>query len=395
MANIIVYLRKESQTQSHGIVWVKFYVDRKKVNFSTKVKCDEKNWSLKLLRVNAADKESKDKNLIIENILARINNVFVRFRLKDKKLTKDLFDKYYNRPDDYDTFYEFCEKHKRDISKFTEDGTLANHNKALVKLKNHAPSLHFDDITFDFLEGYFKGVLLREHKNKQSTAYKDMSIIRKYVHAARRAGYIEVNPFQDFKIKRTDASYTYLTEQELNKLITFYKKGKMDPDVYKTLQLFLFMCFGSQHVGDALKMRIEDMTGDKFMYYRQKLKNSKHVPVYVSVSGALRSIISDIVGRRSEGLIFTDMPAEQTMNRYLKAVCKLDSVKINKDISHKTGRHTFATFYLSKTKDINALKEEMGHSSIIETMKYAHVLNTDKSDNIRCFDVFMSDQNNS
>jgi site-specific recombinase XerD len=85
------------------------------------------------------------------------------------------------------------------------------------------------------------------------------------------------------------------------------------------------------------------------------------------------------------------MPADQTMNRYLKAVAKLEKVAIHKDISHKTGRHTFATFYLSKTKDMNALMEEMGHANISETLKYAHVLNADKKDNIRCFDVFMAD----
>lgn len=57
-------------------------------------------------------------------------------------------------------------------------------------------------------------------------------------------------------------------------------------------------------------------------------------------------------------------------------------------MSSKSGRHTFATFYLSKTKDIASLKEIMGHSDFRETLIYAHVLDESKQEAIKKFDAF-------
>lgn len=401
MITIKFYFRSDRKDKTRGYIWVSFYVNRQKVNFSTKVFCDLKHWNIKTMSIMAADKDAADKNLVIENIRARISNVFVKYRLRERKLTREIFLKAYHKPDDYEHFFEFCDYYMKKVSQYNADGTMNNHRKALKKLKDFNPTLHFDDITGDFLKQYFLGHLTRkvsESKKKtqglgnmQSTAYKDMAIIKRYVFAAMREGYIEINPFEDFKIKRSAGSFTYLTEDELPVLIKFYKSGDMELPAYKTLQLFLYMCFSSQHVGDALLMQAQAFEGDTFVYVRQKLRNSKPEPIYVPISESLKSIVKDILGHRKKGPLFEDMPTEQAMNRMLKQICSNEAVKIDKPISHKTGRHTFATLYYSKTKDLYGLKEIMGHSDIRETLKYVHILERDQRKNISVFDLFMSD----
>ncbi|HLP05105.1 MAG TPA: site-specific integrase [Paludibacter sp.] len=390
MSKINIYYRSDSKTKSEGYIWVKFYIGSDKLNFSTHVKCEEKNWDQEKKRVRSGDKTAKDKNLIIANVESRINDVFVKYRLKNRKLTKDGFLKSYNRQDDFDTFFEFCEAYQREISSYLEAPTIANHNKALNKLKDYQPNLTFDDIDHDFLEKYFKSHLLKTEENMHSTAYKDMATIKKYVRAAMRKGFIEQNPFAEFKIKRVEGRFSYLTKDEISRLLKLYYSGRLEPDYQKTLQLFLFMCFGSQHVTDALNTKIEDIHSGYLHYMRVKTRNKKPELVEVSASDMLYNIVADIVGYRKTGLIFVDMPQEQTMNKYLKRICKRDDVKINKNISTKTGRHTFATFYLSETKDLNALKKQMGHSDIRETLKYAHVMESDEKENIKCFNTFLS-----
>lgn len=105
MITIKIYLRKHTVDATSGVVWVSFYINREKVNFSTKVSVEEKQWNEKMFSVGSGDKNAADKNLIIENIHARINNVIVKYRLKDKKLTCDAFLRAYHRPSDYTTFY--------------------------------------------------------------------------------------------------------------------------------------------------------------------------------------------------------------------------------------------------------------------------------------------------
>ena len=80
MINIKTYLR-QYKNDTAGIVWISFYVQRQKVNFSTKVAVFLKNWNDKKGIVTSGDKQAADKNLIIETILARINNVFVKYRI--------------------------------------------------------------------------------------------------------------------------------------------------------------------------------------------------------------------------------------------------------------------------------------------------------------------------
>lgn len=205
---------------------------------------------------------------------------------------------------------------------------------------------------------------------------------------ACKAGYIEENPFDDWKIKRTKSNYTYLSEDELNKFVQAYTTGQFEHKYHKTLEFFLFMCFSSLHVTDALHLKLEQFNGDSFTYYRVKNRNSKPEPIVVPVSDSLRKIITNVVGTRKKGEIFEHMPAPQTMNDYLKVIASELEIQDADKLSHKAGRHTFATFYLAKTKDLASLKEILGHSELRETLIYAHVLDESKQEGIKFFDEF-------
>ncbi len=385
MITIKLYQRLEAKDKSTGYIYVSFYVNREKVHFSTKVLCDAKHWNATKMRISMSDKNASDKNLVMEKTLSRINEVIVKYRLRNRLLTKAGFMKSYNRPDDFENFYAFCDDYKKQVSKRVELVTLNTHNTVLEKLKVFSSDLHFEDITLEFVADFYNH-LRKKIKNNENTAYKNMSVLRKYVKAACKAGYIDVNPFDEFHILRTKANYSYLEESELQLLLKIYKAGNLDVKLYQTLQLFLFMCFGSQHVGDARKMKIEQFSNVSFTYYREKLRNRKPEPIVVPLSKSMRTILNDIVVTRKQGFVFDALPADQTMNRYLKTIAEQAGIK--KHITHKTGRHTFATFFLSKIPDLNTLRDIMGHSDIRETLIYAHVLEQSKQRGIKCFDVF-------
>ena len=130
MVTIKLYLRKYAD-DSTGIVWISFYVNREKVNFSTKISVETKNWNERKMMVGGGDKMASDKNLILENILSRVNNVFVKYRLKDKKMTRDMFLRAYNRPTDYDTFFDFVVTYQRKYAVRMETSTLMTHRTVL------------------------------------------------------------------------------------------------------------------------------------------------------------------------------------------------------------------------------------------------------------------------
>lgn len=384
MNNVKTYLRKYNSVND-GIVWISFFVNRERVNFSTKVHVDEKNWSEKRMRITSGDKDYEDKNLIIESILSRINNVFVKYRLKDKTISRDTFMRAYNKKTDFDTFFDFINEYQKKYSHKIEMSTFQTHLTVINKLKEYNSQLTFDDITHDWLDNYFS-YMRKELRNNANTAYKNMGVLKKYVRAAFKAGYIEENPFENWSIKRTTASCIYLTENELNLLLDEYKSGELEFKLHKTLEFFLFLCFSSLHVGDAKTLKLEQFSENYFTYYRIKLKNRKPEPIIIPISSPLRTILNNIVGVRKKGPVFEKIPADQTMNRDLKEIARI--LEINKNLTHKVGRHTFATIFLRKTKDLATLKELLGHSDLKETMVYAHVLDESKQDGIQCFNSF-------
>jgi site-specific recombinase XerD len=384
MENINIYLRQYADN-SHGIVWISFYVNRQKVNFSTKVSVDPKYWSEKKELILPGDKLSSDKNLIIENIRARINNVFVKYRLKDKKLSKDLFMREYNRPSDYNTFFEFVEAYMKKNSFRAELVTIQSHKVIIRKIKEFNPNLIFDDINKEWLDNYFS-YLRKDMENNANTAYKNMAIIKKYVRAAYKAGYMAEDPFEDWSIKKTTSTCVYLNEEELSTLVSIYNAGDLNYHLYKTLEFFLFMCFSSLHIGDAKRLQLEQFNESSFTYFRIKLRNSKPEPIQIPISEPLKKLLSNIAGTRKKGPLFEVLQADQTMNRNLKDIA--DIAGIEKQLTHKVGRHTFATIYLRHTKDLAALKELLGHSDIKETLVYAHVMDDAKREGIQCFNEF-------
>lgn len=375
MLNVVLYLRKN---QCNSIVWVRFYIKREKVHFSTKVTVAEKDWSKSKSRVLSSDPMAKDKNLILENILARLNNVFVKFRLRDRQMTKASFMRAYARPSDFETFYDFVKHTQSRQSARIKDTTLNTEQVILKKLETYAPSLAIDEIDQQFLDEYFAHLL--KIGNNRNTAFKNMTVLRKYARAAYRAGYLDTNPFEGWTISKGTPSMVYLTEEELAKLVELYKAGHFDERHHNALEVFLFLCFSSLHIGDAKQLMLEQFTESKFTYYRLKLSNRNPKPIVVPTSTPLMFVLHNIVGTRRKGKVFEHLPAEQTINYRLKTIARVAG--IDKNLTLKVGRHTFATIFLRKTKDLATLKEIMGHSEFKETLVYAHVIDEAKIEGV-------------
>lgn len=367
-------------------VYVSFYVERKKIAIPTNLSIPVENFDNVTGKVLTREKNHKDYNLCIEKIRARVNDIMVRYRLLKKTLTKETFMKEYNRPDDFRTFYDYVKDYMHRHRGELESSTIDVHLDAINKMRVYDPDLRLECLDEDFILKY-KVYLKKKLKNKDSTINKNMSCIKKYCRAAIKEGYMTKNPFENIKVKtRSKSDFTYLTEEELTILVDLYKSNSLTENYQSVLQIFLFMCFSSLHIGDAKNIRIEGIGKSSFTYYRIKLRNSKPDPIVIPLSDPLKKIIKKASGKRKNGLLFTTVISDQKINEYLKRIAR--KVGINKPLSSKAGRHTFATLFLQKTKDLATLKEIMGHSDYRETLIYAHVLEESKQEGVKFFNSF-------
>lgn len=331
-------------------IYVSFYLERKKVALSCNLSVPVKSWDKEKGKVLQTEKNHKDLNLCIEKVRARVNDIMVRYRLAKKSLSKETFMKEYSRPEDFSTFYDYFEDYIKRHNGEIEDTTHDVHKDVISKMKKHSPNLTIDELTEDWLNQY-KIYLKKKLKNKDSTINKNFACIKKYCRACIKEGYMLHNPFENIKVKsRTSSSFTFLTEDELNKLVRIYKSNSISPNKHKVLEFFLFLCFSSLHITDAKNLQIQQIGKRTFTYFRIKNRNSKPEPITVPLSEPLKALISTLRGDRKEGKLFGKMIADQKINEYLKDIAK--SAGINKPLSCKAGRHTFATIFLQKTKDL-------------------------------------------
>lgn len=366
-------------------IYVTFYLQNEKVTIPTKVST-RREWFVDG-SVCRKDKEHKDKNLIIEQIRSHVSNIFTKYRLREKVLTKTQFMQQWTRPTGYDTFFDFANWYMMNHTKELELGTIKNHKTSLKKLQEWDKDLTFDTFTERKLKDYM-AYLQKDLGNNKATTMKNLGCIKKYVMAAVKMKLMDENPFECIKISRgyEDAA-EYLTKEELQTLCNLYKLHSLSPTKQKCLLFFLFMCFSSMHIGDAKAFTIEQISDRHISYVRKKTRNSKGQLIYIPISESLRFVMGEAAGFRISGQLFQNLPADQKINEYLKQIAKFAG--IDKRISCKAGRHTFATLFLKTTRDLNTLKKLMGHSSLQETLRYAHVLDEDKYEGIKCFDNYM------
>ena len=336
MAIISIKRRSEERRDGSAGLYAVFHLNREKVRIPLNLYVTACDWDAEAEKIKGRGSLVHDQNLIIENVRSKINDVLVRARRQHKSILK--------------------------------------------KIEDYRPELQFFEITPEFLKLYT--AYLRRMGNGNATIWKNMAVLRGYILAAVRAGFIINNPFEVFRVKRSSPNIIYLTEDELKRLVDLFRSNELDAKEQDVLRFFLFMVFTSLHIGDARAVKIEHIHHDELHYVRQKTR----IKVSVPLSDPAQKLIHYYKGNRKNGLLILGLPSDQQINRTLKTIC--NRVEISKQVSAKAARHTFATLYYKKNKgDLATLSNILGHSSLAMTMVYAHINQENRNQGIHVFDT--------
>lgn len=380
MAIISIKRRAEERRDGSAALYAVFNLNREKIRIPMNMCVKACDWDAKAEKIKGRGPAAKDQNLIIENMRSKINDVLVRARLSGMTLTKEAFFDLYKQPERGCSFIEFSQQRLRQNRRALACNTWRQHKSILKKLEEYKPNLQFVEITPEFLKIYV--AYLRQIGNGDTTIWKNLAVLRGYILAAVRAGYIIKNPLESFRIKRASSTIVYLTEDELKQLIDIYRGHELEQKDQDVLRFFLFMCFTSLHIGDARNLMIEQIYNNELHYIRQKTR----VRVCVPLSKPALDLVNLYKEGRVSGPLIRGLPTDQHINRTLKLIC--DRAGISKRISAKAARHTFATLYYKKNKgDLATLSNILGHSSLSMTMIYAHINQDNRNQGIRVFDA--------
>ncbi len=190
----------------------------------------------------------------------------------------------------------------------------------------------------------------------------------------------EENPFDKFRAHiREKYEKGALNLGELLKVMQYKPKNALS-QIYLDIFLFQYFSAGSR-VGDVLRMRWEDLSGDTLKRVEEKTGKERLLPV----NAAMKAILEKYKGCSEEYVFDLKQPTAGTSNeewcRYkdkvlssinssLKTVRK--NLKLSTHVSSHTSRHTFATHTFESTKDVKTTSMLMGHSKLATTEMYLH-----------------------
>lgn len=381
MAKVTIRRRNESErADGRAALYAVLNIERIKIRLPLDIAVTSAEWDETAERIRGRGQQVKDWNLIISNTKAKISDILVRARLTGETLKKDSFLALYRRPGETMNFIEYARRHLEALKTALQPETMRHHAAALRKLESYNPRLQIAEITPDWLRVY-AAYLRDKHNNNPGTIRKNMCVIRMHYYAAMRAGKVKNNPFEVYRIPQADPIVVFLTEDELNALIGVFRSDKLDEGETDVLRFFLFMCFTAMHISDARSLQIEQIHGGEIHYTRIKTRTRVNMPLSVPAA----KLVEYYKEGRLRGPLFRHLPTDQAFNRIIKRICR--RIGINKAVSAKSARHTFATLYYKKNNgDLGTLSKLLGHTQISTTMIYAHIMKDSRVAGVSAFD---------
>jgi integrase/recombinase XerD len=233
------------------------------------------------------------------------------------------------------------------------------------------------DLRRNFIVGFTQHLLSTKIVNKDYAMNKNTctTYLRKLIAVVNKAVQLELierNPFAGFKIPKYKVKrITYLNREEIIKIKNHDLAN--NKTLNKARQIFLFCVYSGLRFCDAMNLKKENIKKDRdgqfFIHLQQqKTREVLEVPMLDEAIQIYNLYQSE---RDKTGYVLPRI-CNQNINSYLKVIASI--VGIETPISHKVGRHTFATtISLENGLDLETVSKFLGHTSIRSTEIYAHV----------------------
>lgn len=365
-----ICLRTNQRADGSSTIMLRVTIARKKRDYNLNISWPISKFDMvagKALPMDRHDKDVETINQVIDSAKYRALHIKMSAFAKGKVLTQSEFEREFKKFESRESFLWFyrdkLDRRYRmdDISKGTfkhHQSTLDNNLMGFLNGRD----LNFSEITVEFLQEF--AAWLRK-KYMYNTVVAHLKNVKTYLSVAVQEGIIAKSPFSDYKTNNffREGFREALDANELATLIKMLKK-KLQPVLRSVLERFLFSCFTGIRISDVSRLT-SGMIRNGVMSVKMK-KGERYGKV---AQIPLPAIAADLVKGRN-GRLFEPL-ADQTCNDMLKIIAGI--ANINKRLTFRVSRDTFATQFIEMGGDAVTLKELLGHSSIATTMIYVKI----------------------
>jgi len=390
--SVLFYPKKRHNDLAlEAFVYMRITVNGRRSELSINRKVNVSKWNQKAEKLTGTKEEVKDFNNYLDALRNKIYAIHQQLLRRDTKITSEAIKNSYLGIDEnqmmlLEVFENHNEQMKMLIGKEYALSTVKKYKTAYKHLKNFIAykfklkDISIEKVNHNFItnfEFYLKSV---KNCNHNSTL-KYIKNFKKIIIIALSNGWIDKDPFVNYKVRTKTVEREFLTKEEIQLML--YKKFHA-ARLEQVRDIFIFCCYTGFAYVDVKKLTknnlVKGIDGEMWIKTnRVKTNTPSNIPLLPTALMILDNYKDHIEVKNSD--ILLPVLSNQKSNAYLKEIA--DLCGINKNLTTHLARHTFATtITLSNGVPIESVSKMLGHKSLRTTQHYAKILDRKVSDDM-------------
>lgn len=390
----ILFYAKSAKTGKNGLVpiYLRITIDGIRVELSTSKFIEISKWNSIANKMKGTSEEARLINSHLDILKNKVYDIEKFIIQHDLEYTATTFkNKFLGLEEENRMLIEIFENHNNQMKllvgkEFAENTykryiTSLSHTKEFLLHKYKKKDILVSKIDLAFINDYDFYLRHKRNCNNNSTI-KYIRNFGKIVKQCYANGWIDKDPFLNYRGKVKQNERTYLSQEDIQKLID--KEFKI-ARLSLVRDIFIFSCFTGLAYVDVKNLTKSHISygidGEKWIFtHRQKTENASNIPILPMTQMIIDKYQDHPECINKEKLL--PVLSNQKMNAYLKEVA--DLCKIEKELTFHIVRHTFATTVtLSNGVPIESVSKMLGHKDLRTTQHYAKVLDRKVSDDMK------------
>jgi len=381
---VLYYLRKSKvNAQGQMPIYQRITINGQRLDISSGFFILEDKWSKETSKIKGNSEEARIINSQLEMIKAQVYETQKKLFMNQTEINFENFkNEFLGKKERERMLIPIFVEHNRKIKELVGHeyaaGTLERyetslkHTKEFLIWKYNISDINIDKIDHAFITEY-EFYLRSVRKCANNTAVKYIKNFHKIINQCLANGWLQKDPFVNYKAKIKEVIREFLTEKELEEIIN---KQFTTERLELVRDIFIFSCFTGLAYIDVQQLTTDNIAmgidGDKWIFKnRQKTDTASKIPLLPTAQEIITKYENHPVcvnENRSLPIL-----SNQKMNAYLKEIADVCGIK--KDLTFHIARHTFATTVtLSNGVPLETVSKMLGHTNLKTTQHYAKIL---------------------
>ena len=305
-------------------------------------------------------KNANDIKTFCEDVRAKINAYQTMLTIQGKQVTAKKIKAYLTGEWEKScTILELCNDYLK--TKVSKPSAYSKYKNTFARFREYlGDGKEIAEITTQDIINYKEKW---EKKFAPGTMRNEMKKVKSLFLFAFNSGRLTRSPWSSLQFTFRDEPMPYLSYEEIVAL----RGLKLDDRLDRVRNFFLFLCFSGLEYSDFVHLDKSKVQRNKYgqLYYKARRQKTgvEFISIFYEDAEELWELFDG------------DIPyvSNQKANQYLKEIAT--AAGITKNIVTTTGRHTYATYLLSRLLiPVDVVQRMLGHTSPRQSLRYAKMV---------------------